>query len=414
MIKRRHLLLFWARVDIFYRAKEIKRVLILASLISILSLLVTTIVGCQQKPEISVTTMEQVPKSEPVPTTGLTLTKEPASMPETTSTSKAAPLEPEEISKPAQEPLPNPETVPASTQPSASESDSAINNDAIPTIAFTRWQDDKFEERIFLINLDGTGLKQLTLEDGVQEHFPSISPDGKKIAFGRCDEQSQFDIYVMNNDSSGRVRMTNTGQNNMGMNDMPVWSPDNSKIAFMSYRDDSMEIYIMNSDGSSQKRLTEDPAIDWLPVWSPDGSKIAFQSNRDGKMKWWWMNSDGSDQCLLADIEIWDEYIDLPIMLHQAVWTPFMGGTLYTPIITEEELGVIGIQVNNEAKRGITFADALTLVVPPGDDYMLMPVLTIFSQDTQSLDLLVLGNEYQLTNTPEHEVAGSCGILARP
>ena len=64
---------------------------------------------------------------------------------------------------------------------------------------------------------------------------------------------------------------------NLAQDGQPAWSPDGSKIAFVSTRDGNAEIYVMRADGSGQRRLTRTPAAnDTAPVWSPDGTKIAF------------------------------------------------------------------------------------------------------------------------------------------
>jgi Tol biopolymer transport system component len=58
------------------------------------------------------------------------------------------------------------------------------------------------------------------------------------------------------------------------------FSPDGSKIAFVSERDITSEIWVMNSDGSSKIQLTggeaEDERQNSNPSWSPDGLKLAF------------------------------------------------------------------------------------------------------------------------------------------
>src|SRR5206468_11272201 len=61
-----------------------------------------------------------------------------------------------------------------------------------------------------------------------------------------------------------------------------------------SNRNGNSEIYVMNSDGSGVVRLTFDPAVDTSPNWTLDG-KVLFSSNRSGRFELYVANADGSD-----------------------------------------------------------------------------------------------------------------------
>lgn len=62
-----------------------------------------------------------------------------------------------------------------------------------------------------------------------------------------------------------------------------VYSPAGDRIAFSSNADGNFEIYLMNRDGDGMVRITRDAADDKNPRWSPDGRSIVFESNRNGE-----------------------------------------------------------------------------------------------------------------------------------
>jgi Tol biopolymer transport system component len=128
------------------------------------------------------------------------------------------------------------------------------------------------------------------------DNMPSWSPDGKKIAFVSY-RNGHSDIYIMNADGSDQTRLTD----NPARDVEPSWSPDSRKIVFASDRDGNFEIYTMNADGSSQTRLTDNSVKDGTPFWSPDGTRIAFLSFIDGNMDIYTLNTDGTDQTRLTD-----------------------------------------------------------------------------------------------------------------
>src|SRR5687768_10024527 len=106
----------------------------------------------------------------------------------------------------------------------------------------------------------------------------AASAADEEIAF-YSDRDGDREIYIMKGDGTGLRQLTF----NEGEDLDPTWSPDGSKIAFMSDRDGgAWEIYVMNADGSGQTRLTNNLFMDTRPSWSPDGTRIAWSGERFG------------------------------------------------------------------------------------------------------------------------------------
>ncbi len=94
------------------------------------------------------------------------------------------------------------------------------------------------------------------------------------FASSRGDNGNNWDIYLMNLDGSNVIRLTE----DPARDEQPVFSPDDTKIAFVSERNGNPEIYIMNVDGSGLKRLTTNSVADRSPSYSPDGRTIVYSS----------------------------------------------------------------------------------------------------------------------------------------
>ena len=101
----------------------------------------------------------------------------------------------------------------------------------------------------------------------------------------------------MDDDGESRENLSNHPVDDMD----PDWSPDGTKIAFVSDRNDGeYQIYVMGADGKNQIRLTDGPRRKRYPDWAPDGQKIAFAVH-DGISHIEVMDADGHNRVMLEN-----------------------------------------------------------------------------------------------------------------
>ncbi|MCX8023172.1 MAG: Tol-Pal system beta propeller repeat protein TolB [Syntrophorhabdaceae bacterium] len=105
---------------------------------------------------------------------------------------------------------------------------------------------------------------------------PSFSPDGTKMVFV-SDMHGSPQIFLKDLPSGTIKRLTFSGTYNTS----PAFSPKGDLIAFVSKFEGALEICIMNSDGSNQRVLTNG-GINDSPQFSPCGRYILYSSNRGG------------------------------------------------------------------------------------------------------------------------------------
>lgn len=164
------------------------------------------------------------------------------------------------------------------------------------TLLFESTLDGKFA--IYTINVDGTGLRRLTVDTANNEQ-PRWSHDGKRIVFS-SDRAGHLDLYVMNADGSGQTRLTTTSG---GGYYQSSFSPDDRWILFQG-RPDNREtrdrVYLIRSDGSGSWRRLSDSAYGAEgPRWAADGS-ITFKQVPYPKRFWNEMTPAGMDSAKQA------------------------------------------------------------------------------------------------------------------
>jgi TolB protein len=150
------------------------------------------------------------------------------------------------------------------------------------------------ERTIYRVAVDGTDLEVLVSEPA-QYSQPVLSPDGTRLAFAAAFPGGCQNIRSMHVDGSD-VRQLSGVDEESRCNVSPRWSPNGSRIAFMSSDQPelSWEVHVMNADGTGRVNVTNHPAADHLHGWTPDG-RLVIESDRAGEVRTYVMNPDGTD-----------------------------------------------------------------------------------------------------------------------
>ena len=159
------------------------------------------------------------------------------------------------------------------------------NNEVATTLSF------EGNQSIYLIKPDGSVARRVTNSRGI-DVSPAFSPDGSKMAFVSS-RNGPPQIFIQDLQSGEAKRLTFNGK----YNTQPSWSPAGDKIAYSTMQSKGeIDLFVINVDGTGLQQLTRKSGENEHPSWSSDGGMIVFSSSRQGKKKLFVMNSTGENQ----------------------------------------------------------------------------------------------------------------------
>lgn len=145
-------------------------------------------------------------------------------------------------------------------------------------------------KRLAIMDQDGANHRFLTNGQSIVL-TPRLSPDDRRIAYMSYQgDKPALYVYDLAN---GTQRLLVT---NVSLAFAPRFSPDGKWILFTMSTAGNADVYRVATTGGSPQRLTSGPGIDTGGSYSPDGSRIVFESDRSGTQQLYVMNADGSNQ----------------------------------------------------------------------------------------------------------------------
>ncbi|HEY4045986.1 MAG TPA: hypothetical protein VGM27_03880 [Acidobacteriaceae bacterium] len=163
------------------------------------------------------------------------------------------------------------------------------------------YADFSLRSNIFKVNLDQQHSDQASIKlvpSIRSSHSAQYSPDGSKIAFV-SDRSGKWELWVAAADGNDPYQLTDFEGATVGS---PRWSPDSKLIAFDARPKGHSEIFVVSANGHQLQALSLKNTEEKQPAWSPDGKWIYFNTNRGGPMQLWRMEPSGANASSVSTI----------------------------------------------------------------------------------------------------------------
>jgi parallel beta-helix repeat protein len=236
--------------------------------------------------------------------------------------------------------------------------------------------------------------------DSAIDRYPMFSPDQSKIAF-TSNRAGNMDIWVMDSDGSNPIRLTDGA----GEYSKPSWSKDGEKIVFVSTQDDKDSIYIIDADGQNFTQILHNDNSNTDPVWDTKGKGILFASDKRGDREIYTLQLTGS------------KTVQLSLSAGQSSQPDTGPAAQVDPIENSEDSSSKKSPTENVVMNSLATGDGTTLSIESGQGVSGdQSNLTIDLQQTQNIANLAFDVEYNqfvidLLGIPELSLAAQ-GVYA--
>lgn len=161
------------------------------------------------------------------------------------------------------------------------------------------------QPKIFISALgQPTGKRLIDLKGN--QLLPAISHQRDKVAF-ICDAGGRTDLFLQKfNPESGDVgKPVQLFSYPRSTQASPTFSPDGTKIAFVSDKDGPPRIYLISAEPAAKRPepflLTKQNNENTCPAWSPDGKKLAYSAKTKGVRQIWIYDFEAKEERQLTD-----------------------------------------------------------------------------------------------------------------